>query len=262
MKTRMIKTLLIAVASMTYASCAWSQGIIVYKSDGTTERLSYAAIDSIVTYADYKEKEDKNEDNDDDQNKDELHEAVDLGLSVKWASCNVGASSPEDYGGYYAWGETEEKTNYVWSTYKWCKGSFDSLTKYCTNRNYGTVDNKTTLDPEDDVAHVKWGGDWRMPTLTEIKELCEKCSWQWTEVNGVSGQKVTGPNGNSIFLPYAGQRDGAEVKYRGSSGAYWSDTLDITYSTTNTHVYYLYIYNSEWSFASRFLGLTVRPVKE
>lgn len=258
MKTRMIKTLLIAVASMTYASCAWSQGIIVYKSDGTTERLSYAAIDSIVTYADYKEKEDKNEDNDDDQNKDELHEAVDLGLSVKWASCNVGASSPEDYGGYYAWGETEEKTDYDWSTYKWCKGHFDSLTKYCTNRIYGTVDNKTTLDPEDDVAHVKWGGDWRMPTLTEIKELCEKCSWQWTEVNGVSGEKVTGPNGNSIFLPYAGQRDGAEVKYRGSSGAYWSDTL----FTTNTHVYYLYIYNSEWSFASRFLGLTVRPVKE
>ena len=92
------------------------------------------------------------------------YEAVDLGLSVKWASCNVGATTPEDCGDYYAWGEIEEKENYDWSTYKWCNGSYDTQTKYCTNSSYGTVDNKTTLDLEDDVAHVKWGGSWRMPT--------------------------------------------------------------------------------------------------
>ena len=97
------------------------------------------------------------------------HEYVDLGLpsGLKWATCNVGASSPEVYGGYYAWGETEEKSSYSWSTYKWCNGSYDTMTKYCTSSSYGTVDNKTTLDPQDDVAHVKWGGRWRMPTLEE-----------------------------------------------------------------------------------------------
>ena len=88
------------------------------------------------------------------------HEYVDLGLpsGTKWATCNVGASSPEDYGEYYAWGETETKSTYDWRTYKWCKGSNDTMTKYCTSSSSGTVDNKTVLDPEDDVAHVKWGG--------------------------------------------------------------------------------------------------------
>ena len=88
------------------------------------------------------------------------HEYVDLGFpsGLKWATCNVGANNPWEYGGYYAWGETEEKSNYDWSTYKWCNGSKDTMTKYCTDSSYGTVDNKTVLEPEDDVAHVKWGG--------------------------------------------------------------------------------------------------------
>ena len=103
------------------------------------------------------------------------YEAVDLGLSVRWATCNVGANSPEEYGGYYAWGETEEKKDYNWDTYKWCKGSYNTFTKYCTNGSYGLIDNKIELDAEDDVAHVKLGGDWRMPTFDEIKELIEKC---------------------------------------------------------------------------------------
>ena len=133
-------------------------------------------------------------------------EAIDLGLpsGTKWANMNVAASTPEEYGGYYAWGETEEKDNYSWSTYKWCRGSYDTQTKYCTDSSYGTVDNKTVLDPEDDVAHVKWGGTWRMPTLDEQKELLNKCTWNWTTQNGVNGYKGTGPNGNSIFLPAAG----------------------------------------------------------
>ena len=187
--------------------------------------------------------------------------AIDLGLSVKWACCNVGAESPEDYGGYYAWGETEEKSNYSWSTYKWCNGSYDTMTKYCTNSSYGTVDNKTVLDPADDVAHVEWDGNWRMPTKDEIIELCNKCSWEWTSVNGVNGQKVTGPNGNSIFLPAAGYRYGTELYYRGSYGRYWSGTLSECYSDGAYGLYFDSGYR-DWYDGSRYYGRPVRPVTE
>lgn len=185
--------------------------------------------------------------------------AVDLGLSVKWACCNVGATKPEEYGGYYAWGETEEKSDYTIKTYKWCNGSYDSLTKYCRASDYGRVDNKTVLEPEDDVAHVKWGGSWRMPTADEIKELNDKCSWTWTTLNGVNGCKVTGPNGNSIFLPAAGCRNGTELGYRGASGGCWSSSLGDYYSS---HACYLY-FNGDyhyWCYDHRYHGLSVRPV--
>ena len=190
-------------------------------------------------------------------------EAIDLGLpsGTKWANMNVGASTPEDYGGYYAWGEIEEKENYSWSTYKWCNGSDDTMTKYCTSSSYGTVDNQTVLDPEDDVAHVKWGGSWRMPTLDEQKELLNKCTWTWTTLNGVKGYKVTGPNGNSIFLPAAGYRGGTGVDGRGSGGGYWSSSL---YSNSSYRAYYLY-FNSgyhDWGNSSRYNGRSVRPVSE
>ena len=186
------------------------------------------------------------------------YEAVDLGLSVKWATCNVGASKPEEYGGYYAWGETEEKSNYDWSTYKWCNGSEDIMTKYCTDSSDGTVDNKTVLDPEDDVAHVKWGGSWRMPSLAEQKELFNNCSWTWTTLNGVTGYRVTGPNGNSIFLPNAGVRDGTDVYYRDGSG-FWSSSL---YSYSCLFAYGLCIHDGtyDWYRCKRFCGVSVRPV--
>ena len=189
------------------------------------------------------------------------YKAVDLGLSVKWASCNVGAESPEEYGGYYAWGETEEKTDYSWSTYKWCNGSYTTLTKYCTSSSYGTVDNKTTLDPEDDVAHVQWGGNWRMPTKAEQDELRTKCNWEWTTMNGVKGYQVTGPNGNSIFLPAAGYRLGTGVYDRGSFGGYWSATFYENYSSS---AFYLYFRSGghEWDSYGRGYGHTVRPVTE
>ena len=188
------------------------------------------------------------------------HEAVDLGLSVKWATCNVGATKPEEYGGYYAWGETEE--NFLadsWSTYKWCNGTSTSMTKYCTHSSYGTVDNKTVLEPEDDVAHVKWGGSWRMPTRAEQDELRKKCKWKWRTVNGVKGYKVIGPNGNSIFLPAAGCRDGAEVFSRGGYGYYWSGSLNSNY---NYYAYDLYFYSGsrDWSNYYRYFGRSVRPV--
>ena len=179
------------------------------------------------------------------------HEYVDLGLSVKWATCNVGASSPEDYGDYYAWGETEEKDDYSLEAYKWCNGSYDTMSKY--------VDNKTVLAPEDDVAHVKWGGTWRMPTRVEQDELRKKCTWTWTTQNGVTGYKVTGPNGNSIFLPVAGYCDGTEVNSRGGHGYYWSSSLVRNYSH---YAYSLYFHSGgyNWDFDSLYFGLSVRPV--
>lgn len=189
--------------------------------------------------------------------------AVDLGLSVKWASYNVGAESPEEYGNYYAWGETEEKDNYSWPTYKWCNGSINSLTKYCTDSSYGAVDNKTLLDPEDDVACVLWGEGWRMPTLDEVQELCNNCSWEWTSVNGVNGQKVTGSNGNSIFLPAAGRCFDTIVFDRGSYGNYWSGTSCWRYNDCYS-AYSLNFNSGMWDWNGtyywRLNGLTIRPV--
>ena len=134
------------------------------------------------------------------------HEYVDLGLpsGLKWATCNVGATAPEEYGDYFAWGETETKATYDLSNYKWCNGTYESMTKYCTNSEYGIVDNKTTLELSDDAARVNWGGSWRMPTKAEQDELrnTDNCTWEWTTQNGVNGYKVTSKkNGNSIFLP-------------------------------------------------------------
>lgn len=187
--------------------------------------------------------------------------AVDLGLSVFWATCNVGAESPEDYGGYYAWGETEEKSDYTPLTYKYYLGDLDGDGYYYDSNEYQHIGSNIS-GTSYDVAHVKWGGSWRMPTLSEIQELCNKCSWQWTSVNGVKGQKVTGPNGNSIFLPAAGNRDGTEVYNRGSFGHYWSGTLS-EYGSGNA--YYL-VFNSgghDWGGnLGRDLGFSVRPVTE
>ena len=187
--------------------------------------------------------------------------AVDLGLSVKWASCNVGASSPEEYGGYYAWGETEEKSNYNEKYYKWCNGSVTTFTKYCTDSYNGTVDNKTILELEDDVAHMKWGENWRMPTSREFDELLS-CTCKRTTHNGVYGLLVTGPNGNSIFLPAAGERSGTYHYYQGSIGNYWSATLR---SSTCHSAYYIYFSDEdreEQDYHFRWNGYTVRPVTE
>ena len=189
------------------------------------------------------------------------YEYVDLGLSVKWATCNVGANSPEEYGSYYAWGETEEKSNYYWDTYKWCNGSSSKMTKYCTSSSYGTVDNKTVLDLEDDVAHVKWGGSWRMPTKEEQNELFNDCTWTWTTQNGVNGYKVIGSNGNSIFLPAAGYRYGTSLYLEGSGGSYWSSTpngysSDLAYDLGFGSGY------CGWYSNFRLSGQSVRPVSK
>ena len=190
------------------------------------------------------------------------YEYADLGLpsGTKWATCNVGATKPEEYGGYYAWGETEEKEDYSWETYKWCNGSETSITKYCTASSYGTVDNKTVLDLEDDVAHVNWGSSWRMPTREELLELRDYCSWEWSVINGVSGYRVTSKtNGNSIFFSAAGYCQGSEVYYNSSSGNYCSSSL---YSDCSNLIYYLYFRSGycNWLNSGRYIGFNVRPV--
>ena len=187
--------------------------------------------------------------------------AVDLGLSVYWAECNIGASAPEDYGDYYAWGETETKASYSWSTYKFGTSSSGPFSKYNTKESYGTVDNKTVLDPEDDVAHVKLDGDWRMPTDEEWTELWTKCTWTWTTLGGVNGYVVTGSNGNSIFLPAAGYRNGSSLYDAGSYGDYWSSSLYVGYPSY-AWLGYFYSGNVRRDYGYRYLGHSVRPVSE
>lgn len=185
------------------------------------------------------------------------HEYVDLGLSVKWATMNVGASKPEDYGDYYAWGETigykDGKTYFDWSTYL-DNPSHDArtFTKYA-------LDKQTVLDPDDDVAHVKWGGNWRMPTRAEQDELRKNCTWTWTTQDGVKGYVVTGPNGNSIFLPAAGSRYDSSLSDAGSYGYYWSSSLS-EYGSYDA--YDLFISSSDVSRGNiyRYIGKSVRPV--
>lgn len=163
------------------------------------------------------------------------HEYVDLGLSVKWATCNVGANKPEGYGDYFAWGETNSKSDFSWETYKWGNGkSYTNLelTKYIMRTDYNTdnerVDNCDTLALEDDAARARWGGEWRMPTKEEQDELVKNCTWTWTTRNGVKGYLAKSKrNGKSIFLPAAGCYIDGSVSDKGSWGCYWSSSINI-----------------------------------
>lgn len=190
--------------------------------------------------------------------------AVDLGLpsGTLWADRNIGADSPEAYGDYFAWGEITTKITYSWNNYKWCNGTYDSQTKYCTKDSYGTVDDLTTLESEDDAATANWGKQWRMPTYEEMKELRTECTWTWTTQNSVNGYKVTGPNGNSIFLPAAGYLRDSSLYYAGSSGFYWSGSLSESYPC---NAWYLFISSSSCSphdYGDRYDGFTVRAVAQ
>lgn len=188
-------------------------------------------------------------------------EAVDLGLSVKWASMNVGAKKATDFGTYYAWGETLPKEFYSWATYSWSKGDSQYLTKY------STTDRRTQLAPVDDAAHTNWGGKWRMPTVDEYEELTDpdKCTWEWTTKDGVNGYKVTGKKtGNSIFLPITGFRYYGKTQFRGIYGIYWSSTL---YSSNPNKVWCLEFNFSDISVhygnlsSNRFSGRCIRAVQ-
>ncbi len=191
--------------------------------------------------------------------------AVDLGLSVKWGSCNIGATTPEEYGNYYAWGETAPKSKYNWSKYKYCNGNYNTLTKYCSKSTYGLLgytDSKAVLDQKDDVAHVELGGNWRMPTDAEWTELLEQCTWSWTTRNEINGYLVTSKaNGNSIFLPAAGAMNHTGLHDDGSFGDYWSSSL---YAENPDHALGIY-FGSSVSLESidiRYYGQSIRPVSD
>ena len=161
---------------------------------------------------------------------------VDLGLTsgTLWATMNVGATSETDYGSYFQWGDTVDKRDAVcdWSTYKYCNGSNTTFTKYNANRSWGTVDNKTTLDLEDDAARTNMKGDWRMPSIALMEELMEETKNEWItnyKSSGINGWKFTSKTDKSkyIFIPAAGQRSGSVFPAQGKSVILWSSSLDI-----------------------------------
>lgn len=211
----------------TYAD---AQGVKVFKTDGTTIDVPYSEMDSIVAFPDKKL----------------ITEFVDMGLSVKWATCNVGAERPDEYGHYFAWGEISPKSSY----------STDNC--ITLNKEMGDISGSYEFD----AARANWGAPARMPTNEEINELCEKCSWRRIKYNGVGGMLVTGPNGNSIFLPAAGFYIESSVFGAGSDGYYSSSTAP---QHTDEDVYYLdfdkkFYYWGSW--IRRYLGQPVRPVSD
>ena len=196
------------------------------------------------------------------------HNYVDLGLpsGTLWATCNVGANAPEEYGDYFAWGETMPKNCYNDSTYLWSKSDNNSsgYTKYCLQSNYGYAgfsDGKFELDPIDDAASANWGSEWRMPSLAQLMELCEKCTWTWTTQNDVYGQLGTGPNGNTIFLPATGSRFNESLNYVGTIGNYWTRTLRTDYSSYAYNLYLNFSFLDIFLIKERHSGLAVRAVR-
>ncbi len=192
------------------------------------------------------------------------HEWVDLGLpsGTLWATCNVGANAPEEYGYYFAWGETQPKDIYNESNYQHCMGNDSLLTKYNYNSEFGNdgfTDTLTCLLPEDDAATICWGNDWRMPTKEEFEELCKNTTVTWTARNGVNGMQFAANNGNSLFLPAAGAHWDKESYDTGSHGNYWSKSLsnDLQFCSRilafSLDDYGMYNY-------FRDNGLSVRPV--
>ena len=195
------------------------------------------------------------------------HDWVDLGLpsGTKWATTNIGATTIEGYGNYFSWGETETKSIYDNSTYKWYEEGSIDIVKYCTDSYYGNIDNKSVLDLSDDAANANWGGNWRMPTEEEQSELINTnyCSWTNTTLNGVKGFRVTSKiNGNSIFLPAAGYYVNSDLKNVAAEGYYWSASL----SQSNPHWAYYFSFNSKYGAIYgvddiyRSYGSTIRAV--
>ena len=235
MKKTLLTLIMLCIVFLAHAQNV--DTMYVYNIDGSVHKFEVEKIERIAFTA-------------------SIGEAIDLGLSVKWASYNVGATAPEEAGGYYNWGETEEREKYAQTEYKFYDKTEHIFTKYSND------DGKTTLEPEDDVAHVKWGGNWRMPTATELEELRDNCTWEWTTLNGIKGHKVTGPNGNSIFLPVTGKKilDGIADE---NNGYYWSSSFrgsDNAIAVCLGTGRYSYSVGDGGSY--RYQGRVVRPVCE
>ena len=188
---------------------------------------------------------------------------VDLGLSVKWATCNLGAEQPWEYGGYYAWGETTTKSSYSSDNYKYGNGS--KMIKYCSDWSYGYqgfTDGKNTLESNDDAAYKNKGSEWRIPTYDELKELIDNCTWVWTTHNGINGYKVTsnktGFKDKSIFLPAAGDNGTTN----NTTGYYWSSNNQLGYNMADRANYLSFNESTiKMSYLYRYYGYSIRPVR-
>ena len=194
------------------------------------------------------------------------HEWVDLGLpsGTLWAMCNVGANSPEEFGDYFAWGETQPKEDYSWNTYKYCMGNYETFTKYCSQSSYGYngfSDTLTELSPEDDAATVNWGSSWQMPSLDQIDELLDNTTSAWIKQDDIQGWLFTAGNGKTLFLPAAGYRyDMTSSNVHGHGGYYWSRTFD-TVNFVSAKFLYFYKGGILRDSCNRQNGLSVRPVR-
>lgn len=198
-------------------------------------------------------------------NAQQQHEYVDLGLpsGTLWATCNVGADNPWEYGDYFAWGETSTKNNYGWSTYKYANDNYDKLTKYCHKSKFGFngyTDSLKIIEQSDDVAYQMWGSNWCIPTASLYEELEKECVWSWTSHNGKSGYEVKGPNGKSIFLPAAGYQFETNLDRIDRCGYYLSSSL-IGFDPSGCQVL---MFNSGImnvvGWCDRAYGWSVRPV--
>ena len=257
MKQTFIKSLCLAMLWCGITMQASAQGIVVNKLDGTKVYYKASEVQSVGVYG-YGEGPDDNP---------ELHEYVDLGLpsGTLWATCNVGANSPEEYGDYFAWGETQPKSdnNYSISAYRYYDSVYKVYTKYCLQSDYGTIDNKSELEMSDDAATVNWGVDWQMPSLEQFKELINSSytTTTWTTLNGVNGRMIVSKsNGNRIFLPAAGFRGDTSLSSAGSNGSYWSRSLLTSYSNNACYLSF-YSSNIRANYYYRCYGLSVRPVR-
>ena len=234
-----MKKLIILFLLIAGQAPVWGQTVNIHMKDGRV--IEYDASD--VNYVNFS------------FNK---HEAVDLGLTsgLKWATCNIGASKPEDTGYYLAWGETSGKEEYEWDNYKWCNGSKTSLTKYTS---------RSTLEPDDDAAHVLWGGTWRMPSVEEVNELMRECTKSVVTQNGVRGAVFTGPNGNSIFFPASGCLS-YENDWMGLHGLYWLNSTQNNYWNNDPAADYFEVDCQTVKYvtyrAPRCWGLTIRAVTD
>ena len=264
MKKRFFKIILLSLLWLGIESCVFAQGIVVNKTDGSKVFFKASEVLSVGVYGYGKGPDDD----------PYFHDWVDLDLpsGTLWATTNVGAKNPEDYGNYFAWGETigyeEGKTTFNWETYKYCSdGSAKTLWKYCTDSSYGTLDDKSELESEDDAATVNWGSDWQIPSYDQFKELINSryTITEWTTVNGVYGRKITSKsNLKSIFLPAAGEISGESFSYTGRFGFYCSRSLG---TDSTFRMYLLYFYSDKigtdcvYDGGNRCYGRSVRPVR-
>jgi hypothetical protein len=255
-----MKRIFTFIASLLITVAMGAQTINIHKADGSVVKFSSAEVE----YIDFSEEEQSGEQTAYLTCPDANHpHMIDLGLpsGTKWACCNVGASTPEQYGNYYAWGETQPKSVYNQVTYSYFTGQ-DTDGDGWIEQNFSVVNIGSDIAGTSyDAATANWGAPWRMPSLTQIMELLENTTSAWTTQNGVSGRKFTGSNGGIIFLSAAGDRGNGELYFAGSSGYYWSSTLNESDPGRAYGLYFGSGYANCYSFDYRSRGQSVRPVR-